>query len=128
MDGNKSRRKSRIFAMQYLYSLNYQENKNFNLIDFKHIIPEIETDMFAIELINGVLNNLTDLDNIIIQKSSWNFEKINPIDKILLRLGFFEFKSSLDKKIILNEYIEIAKNFSTADSGSFINGVLDSSL
>jgi len=59
--------------------------------------------------------------------TNWNLDRIAVIDRIILRLAMTEMKEAPDipVKVVLNEAIELAKSFSTAESSSFINGLLD---
>jgi N utilization substance protein B len=86
---------------------------------------------FALELIRNVLANLNDLDNKIIERvTNWEMNRIALIDKILLRMGICEllYFPDIPPKVSINESIEIAKDYSTAGSGKFINGILDAIL
>lgn len=60
--------------------------------------------------------------------TNWDIERIAVVDRIILRLAMTEIKESPDipVKVVINEAIELAKSFSTAESSSFINGLLDS--
>ncbi len=82
---------------------------------------------FAKELSTGVVENLDQIDRIIIIKSkNWEFSRISPIDKALLRLGIFELLfTKVPRAVVINEALEIAKVFSSESSGKFINGILN---
>lgn len=82
---------------------------------------------FAKELFSGVLTNLEALDlRITHQLKGWNFERIGDIERAILRLGAYEVLfSAIDKAVVINEALEIAKHFSYESSTKFINGVLD---
>ena len=57
----------------------------------------------------------------------WKLSRIAPIDRCILRIALFEILESGDvpPKVAINEAIELAKKFSTEQSGSFVNGILD---
>lgn len=59
---------------------------------------------------------------------NWRLERIAVIDQIVLRMAMTELKVMADVpfKVVLNEAIELVKRYSTADSASFVNGILDS--
>ncbi|MBL8935871.1 MAG: transcription antitermination factor NusB [Archangium sp.] len=83
---------------------------------------------FAIELVDGVHAQRADLDLLIEQHSqNWRIDRMQRVDRNVLRLGVFELKHRPDipRKVTLNEAIELAKLFGTEDSAAFINGVLD---
>lgn len=73
-------------------------------------------------------DNLEALDMRIVGRvTNWEMNRIALIDKILLRIGICEllFFPDIPPKVSINESIEIAKDFSTAGSAKFINGILD---
>ncbi|MCB9059901.1 MAG: transcription antitermination factor NusB [Halobacteriovoraceae bacterium] len=79
-------------------------------------------------LIFGVINQYQKLvDTLKLVLIKRNIEKVEKIELTLLLLGTYELKNTqdTDKKIIINEYIELAKKFGPVNSPSFINGVLD---
>jgi N utilization substance protein B len=86
---------------------------------------------FAQKLIRKVLSNIEDLDEKIIKRvTNWEMNRIALIDKILLRIGICEllYFPDIPPKVSINESIEIAKDYSTAGSAKFINGILDAVL
>jgi len=98
------------------------------LIDLRNDKDNFE---FAKKLIHEVVQHKDDIEEFIRQKvSHWEFDRIAVIDKTLLRMGICEllYFQDIPPKVTLNELIEIAKMFSTENSGKFINGVLDAIL
>jgi N utilization substance protein B len=82
----------------------------------------------AIAMIDGVLSCQEDLDATIRAAADrWKLERIAAIDRAILRLAVFEILESPDvpPKVAINEAIELAKRYSTAQSGAFVNGILD---
>jgi transcription antitermination protein NusB len=59
--------------------------------------------------------------------TNWDIDRIAVIDRIIMRMAMTEIKVMLDipMKVVLNEAIELAKRYSTSESSSFINGILD---
>jgi len=83
---------------------------------------------FALNLFNGVLSHLEEIDEAIKNHLSkdWEFERLDNVDKAILRLGVYEILfTDLAYQVVINEAIEIAKLLSAANSTRFINGVLD---
>ncbi|TLD83251.1 transcription antitermination factor NusB [Helicobacter sp. MIT 11-5569] len=82
---------------------------------------------FAKALFNGVLEHLEEIDlRIKHQIKNWDFERIGDMERAILRLGVYEILfSKTDKAIVINEALEITKNFSNEASTKFINGILD---
>lgn len=93
---------------------------------------EEETDKeFCRILVNKTLAHKDELDKKINERvNNWELNRIALIDKILLRMGLCEimYLPDIPPKVTINEVIEIAKNFSTPNSGKFINGILDTVL
>ncbi len=89
----------------------WQERKDFLMKLFKECVKREE------ELMELILPKLVN----------WEYERVADADKILLRMALVEFMEfpSIPIKVTINEIIEIAKNYSTPKSGTFINGVLD---
>lgn len=76
----------------------------------------------------GIRNNIEDIDNIIRKHLlNWDFNRISPIERSVLRLGTYEliFEPNIPIEVTLDEMIEIAKKYSSEESGKFVNGVLD---
>lgn len=87
-----------------------------------------QTRAFANQLFEGAAKDRAALDEII-QKhcENWRFERLAAIDRAILRLAIHEMSASdTPAKVVLNEAVEMAKKFSSEDSGAFVNGVLDS--
>ncbi len=125
------RRKGREIAMQALYGDDYDKQRVFDTLEQigndEQLASNSSIILFAKELVSGVLDNLEQIDRIIITKSkNWEFSRISPVDKALLRIGIFELlNTSVPRAVVINEAIEIAKVFSTVSSGKFINGILN---
>ena len=82
---------------------------------------------FAKELLKGVLKHKDEIDKIIKEHLiDWDFDRLDKIDKQILRLGVYELKyTDTPFQIIIDEAVKIAKNFSEDKAKSFINGILD---
>ena len=79
-------------------------------------------------LVMGVLDHSQEIDRLIEKYSeNWRLERINMIDRAILRMATFEllYCEEIPPKVTLNEAIELGKRFGSEDSGSFINGILD---
>lgn len=132
MSKKSKRRIVREKVLQVLYAY------EMNVDSLQPVSEEILSDVadkadksFAQELIRKVLDNTAGLDNRIIQRvTNWEMNRIALIDKILLRMGICEllYFPDIPPKVSINESIEIAKDYSTAGSAKFINGILDAIL
>ena len=82
---------------------------------------------FAKELLKGVLEHKDEIDKIIKEHLiDWDFDRLDKIDKQILRLGVYELKyTDTPYQIVIDEAVKIAKNFSEDKAKSFINGILD---
>lgn len=89
---------------------------------------EPEGREYADEVVNGVMNNLTDVDaKIVAASANWRLERMAKVDRNVLRLGAWElaYKVDVPRAVILDEAVELAKSFGSDESGAFVNGVLD---
>lgn len=89
---------------------------------------ELEVRRFAEPLIRGTIEHLKEIDEIIrTHTKNWKFHRIAAVDRSILRLAIYEmlYRMDIPPVVSINEAVEIAKKFSTADSGKFVNGILD---
>ena len=83
---------------------------------------------FATRLAAGVAGTFSDLDPLIGQAAeNWRIERMNVLDRLILRLAVYEFLHEPDTpaKVIINEALELARTFSGDEAVRFINGILD---
>jgi transcription antitermination factor NusB len=125
-----NRTRARELAMQGLYQLDVQGPDLLELID--EFFAEADHDDFVRKLASdwtkGTWENLARCDELITASTiKWQFERLSPVDKSILRLAVYQLKFCLDipPKVVINEAIELAKKFSTDKSPAFVNGVLD---
>jgi len=148
-----TRRRGRELALQILYQLDVQNQLSFAKGEASNYVEQVlrlfwqsfarapdegdegaadEDDrQFADELVRGVRAHLDEIDEAIGRASrNWRLERMARVDRNLLRLGLFEMKHSSDvpPKVAINEAIEIAKRYGTAESPAFVNGILDRCL
>ncbi|AMC10380.1 antitermination protein NusB [Lutibacter profundi] len=86
---------------------------------------------FVVDLFRKVVLNHTEFEKEVIDKTpNWDTDRIAEIDMILIKMAICEFLKfpSIPVRVTINEYIEIAKDYSTEKSSFFINGVLDKIL
>lgn len=130
---NKSKRRivrEKVLQILYAFEMNRDSLQPLSLEILKDVTDETDK-AFAQELIRKVISNIEDLDKRITQRvTNWEMNRIALIDKVLLRIGICEllYFPDIPPKVSINESIEIAKNFSTAGSAKFINGILDAIL
>ena len=116
--------------MSYAYEItgNREVLKDIDLgdNDFKNMVSILK---YAMKLTNKCLDYNEELDDLIISKSSnWDISRIAIIDRIIIRLALTEmlYFDDIPAKVSIVEAVEISKEYSTDDSSSFINGILDS--
>jgi N utilization substance protein B len=91
-------------------------------------VEEAETRLFADPLIRGVLEKRDSIDEKIKSHArNWEFHRIAAVDRNIMRLAIYEilFRDDIPPVVSINEAVDIAKKFSTQDSGKFVNGILD---
>ena len=109
-----------------LISLNSIKLDKFAIADLSNDLSDDK--FFANNLFKGVLDGNKTFDILISENcQNWELERISTIDRILLKMGIYEFLyfHDIPIKVTINEYIDIAKKYSTPKSKNFINGVLD---
>lgn len=126
------RRLAREKVLQVLFAYEMNNESLQFLIDEIFVGISSEPDkQFGIDLINKVNSNKKKLDELIQERvANWEMNRIALIDRILLRMGICEilFFPDIPPKVSINESIEISKEYSTAGSAKFINGILDAIL
>ena len=134
----KQKRAARCLSVQLLYSFeliptssinklveNFFKRKDNDLDEITYKKKEID---YAKKLVKHAVSNAESMDHLIEEKlSNWDISRLAIIDKIILRMSIAEmfFIEDVPKKVSMAEGIEISKEFSTKDSSSFINGILD---
>ncbi len=125
----KSRRKAREAALQALYKIEIAKSPIATAVAEmrEHAdLADYLTD-YAERLISGVRNNQASLDarlsRIILE---YDYDRVAVVDKNVLRIAAFElfFEPSIPPAVTIDEAIEIARKYSTVESGKFVNGVL----
>ncbi len=127
------RTKARELVMQGLYQLDVQGDDLAERLNkfFKENSSDEFVCKLASEWTKGAWENLKQCDELIDESTiKWNLSRLCPVDKSILRLAVYQFKCCPDipPKVVINEAIELAKKFSTAQSPGFVNGVLDAVL
>ncbi len=129
-----NRHLARSIALQILFEWDFRGKDSSSLGTIaEHDLTEFGAGLnekdFTVNLINGVLENLETIDEIIIKYApSWPIDQITNIDRNVLRLGIYELKiaQEVPPKVAINEAIELAKSYGGPASGKFVNGVLGS--
>jgi len=125
------RHKARCVVLEVLYSIEVGSKDNIeNNINYCASLHNLTADgyAFARKLFDTVFGRLGDIDEILRQHiKNWDINRLAIVDKNILRLGVGEIKYFPETpiKVAIDEAIELAKRYGSADSGRFVNGVLD---
>ena len=124
------RRDAREAAVQYLYQREIQGDQSDQGLEEFYEMRGLSPSgkRFCNELLQGWMEHREEID-LVIAKNARNFEfhRLSAVDRNVLRIACHEilFRSDIPAPVAINEAIEIAKKYSTEDSGKFVNGVLD---
>lgn len=123
------RSEARRFVLQMLYLVDQNPDADRDRIHVqlrKEFTDEALRE-FAWSLFIGVLKHRDQMDTVITRTASnWRLERMAATDRNVLRLGMFEMtRMGTPPAIVIDEAIEIAREFGTENSPSFVNGILD---
>ena len=131
----RKRTHAREIAIQALYQFDAAQRSSSPSVDLEGLRAFIDeaSDNTAVRehawsLTSGTIGRLEELDARIIPVTrKWELSRIACVDRCILRLALYEFleENDVPPKVVINEAIELAKKFSTEQSGSFVNGILD---
>ncbi len=142
-----SRRNGRVIAFQALYSWDVSKSSLDDLLTFSWLQKDAEIEAgvqeqeielsetakeertFASLIIAGTISHIDEIDKLIENhlSASWSMDRISRVALAILRTSIYEllFQNGAEAKIVIDEAVNIAKDFDTDDSYKFINAVLD---
>jgi N utilization substance protein B len=125
------RRQARELAAQFLYQHEITGGSVEEALSFfwqtQLDVPD-SVKSFAEELIRGTTEKRAEIDERIKKYTEhWELQRIAAVDRNILRLAIYEmmFREDIPPVVSINEAVDIAKKFSTGESGAFVNGILD---
>ncbi len=122
-----TRRRAREKAVVLLYQMDLLKKKPEEIVETDQLVGK-KFDEFSLKLINGVTENLKEIDSIIRETvQNWSLDRIAVIDRNILRVAIYEmiYEDDIPLKVSVDEAIEIAKTLGQKpDTPKFINGVL----
>ncbi len=129
----KTRGKARRLAMQAIYQWQMTGD---SITDIKqqfvdaNVITSTSTSIDAeyfSQLVSGVASSISELDPLLEKNMTRSMESVDPVERAILRLATFEFLNRLDVpyRVVLNEAVNITKEFCSEKSHTFVNAVLD---
>lgn len=125
----RRRHLARIVVMQVLFErdrhggIDVFKALTHNLVEY----PDVDQD-FSKRLLSGIVEREEDLQCMVMDHApDWPLERMDPISRVLLLMGAYEllFGGDAPPAVVMNEAIEIAKEYGTEESGKFVNGVLN---
>tara|TARA_B100000401_G_scaffold177212_1_gene119078 strand:+ start:213 stop:668 length:456 start_codon:yes stop_codon:yes gene_type:complete len=136
----KDKRLARIIAVQAIYAYEIYPENSDNVMsvildnddeDWSPLesIPSDNAIAYGKKLYKMVIKIKDELDDLIKARSkNWSINRITLLDRLILRMSLAEmiYEDDVPPKVSIAEGVEIAKYFSTDESGSFVNGILDS--
>jgi len=125
-----TRRKGRELALQALYQIEITGDCSGSAVELflRHFEGNTQAKEFARRLVSGVVSQHGEIDRMIEGCTEhWKLARLAKVDLVILRMATYELVHCPDipSSVSLDEAIEIAKRFGSADSANFINGVLD---
>jgi len=120
--------RSVAFQLLFLKDLNADSEEEWISAFLSENLPaNEEIHRFARQLITGVREQLAELDQKIGEQSkNWTLPRMSATDRNILRLALYELTFlQTPKPVVINEAIELAKKFGSAESPAFVNGILD---
>ena len=121
--GDDIRSSARERAVHFLYEAESRSIAVSEVI-MAQILP---VDDLVAELANGVELKREETDELISEFShTWTIQRIPAIDRNILRLAIYELivRADVPVAVVINEAVELAKRFSTEESGKYVNGML----
>ncbi len=118
-------RESRILAMQLLYHYDLIGSVELDTVE----VLEKEQSDFSKKIVKGVLNNISKIDEIIEKNlTNYTMDRLSYVDRALIRAATFEFISKTPANIVINETLEIVKEYSDLGDGKnkrFVHSLID---
>ena len=124
------RRRGREYALQMLYAMDLTGYLPDQVFAGFYAIQDLNRDAFyyARRLVDGVHGHLDEIDTALTRYAEhWKIHRMAAVDRNLLRLGLYElmFVKEIPFPIVINEALEIVKEFSDQEGTQFLNGILD---
>jgi len=124
------RRRGREYALQMLYAMDLTDYLPDEVFAGFNAIQDLNRDAFyyARRLVDGVHGHLEEIDAVLTRFAEhWKIHRMAVVDRNLLRLGVYElmFLKEIPFPIVINEALEIVKEFSDQEGTQFVNGILD---
>lgn len=125
-----TRREAREWAVQFLFQRDFNRGGlDTALVEFwEGKEPSEDSRTFCEELVRGVESNRLEIDaKLQSYAENWALKRMSAVDRNVMRLALYEmfFRDDIPPVVSINEAVDIAKDFSSDESGRFVNGILD---
>jgi N utilization substance protein B len=137
-----TKKEAREFCLQFLYHFQlpfFREQKNnlsptdlFDRVNEFRLTLNLElsqeSSAFVSNMVKGILNHQSEIEEILTKYlKNWKLSRISKIEHTILIMAIYElkFRPEVPGKVVINEAIELGKKYSTKESNSFLNGILD---
>lgn len=128
-----NRSSAREVAFKLIYSLGVQKEENneeqIELFFENNDIDDAKAKNYILDVIKGIEKNKSEIVKLIEEnlKSDWSIERVSKIDVALIQLGIYEIiYTEVPYKVVINEVVELAKQYGEKTSKAFVNGILAS--
>ncbi len=126
----KQRHQARMMAVQFLFQRDFNQDEFESALEifWQNQDPPQRAKDFAETLIRGVISHRDEIDGMLQEyASNWEINRMGAIDRNVMRMAIYEMRYCMDipPVVSINEAVDIAKEFSSVQSGQFVNGILD---
>ncbi|MGH9122665.1 MAG: transcription antitermination factor NusB [Acidimicrobiales bacterium] len=118
-----TRRQARERALSLLYEADIKQLTPVEVLESQPVVP----DAFTVAVVRGVQEKQNEIDSqLSLSAIDWKLERMPVVDRAILRIAAYELLARPDVPVaaVISEAVELAKEYSTEDSGRFVNGVL----
>jgi N utilization substance protein B len=124
------RSRAREVALQLLFQHDYNRHVPRPAVEqlARERLKDMDLTAFCLRLYDGVLAHLADIDHRLAESAeNWRLPRMAAVDRNVLRLGAYEVLHTPETppEVVINEAIELARRYGSAESPAFVNGVLD---
>jgi len=124
------RSRARAIVLQALFRTDFDSDLDVAADDAflnRRLLKNRELVEFAVALLHGVLEKREEIDALLADKAAnWSLGRMAATDRNVLRLGAYELLyTDTPRPVVINESVELARRFGSAQSAQFVNGILD---
>jgi len=126
----RKRTQARECALKILYQIEIHHEEAAEVLGrfWEHQSEDDDVRRYAEKIVTGMIERIGEIDQKIEAVAmNWKLKRMAILDRNILRLGAYEilFTDDIPPKVAINEAVNMAKKYSQADSGKFVNGILD---